>query len=46
MSTPQDPRARRRERRRRARKNAAWELRRADENQKAAEPKASAKKAT
>jgi hypothetical protein len=46
MSSPQDPRARRRERRRRARKNIAWEARRADENQKAAEPKASAKKAT
>lgn len=46
MSSPQDPRARRRERRRRARKNSAWEDRRAAENQKAAEPKASAKKAT
>jgi hypothetical protein len=46
MSTPQDPRARRRERLRRARKNAAWEERRAAENSKAAEPKASAKKAT
>jgi hypothetical protein len=46
MSSPQDPRARRRERRRRARKNASWEMRRAAENQQAAEPKASAKKAT
>jgi hypothetical protein len=46
MSTPQDPRARRRERLRRARKNAAWELRRAAENRQAAEPKAAAKKAT
>lgn len=46
MSTPQDPRARRRERVRRARKNAAWEDRRAVENSKAAEPKAPAKKAT
>ena len=46
MSSPQDPRARRRERVRRAKKNARWEERRAAENQQAAEPKAAAKKAT
>ncbi len=46
MSSPQDSRARRRERRRRARKNALWESRRAQENDLASEPKASAKKAT
>jgi hypothetical protein len=46
MSTPQDPRARRRERVRRARKNATWEANRAAENSKAAEPKTPAKKAT
>jgi hypothetical protein len=46
MSTPQDPRARRKERVRRARKNAAWEERRAAENSKAAEPKTPATKAT
>jgi hypothetical protein len=46
MSSPQDPRARRRERVRRARKNSRWEEKRAVENQQAAEPKAAAKKAT
>lgn len=46
MSTPQDPRARRREKKRRARKNAEWELKRAAENAEADKPKASAKKAT
>jgi len=46
MSSPQDPRARRRERVRRAKKNSRWEEKRAVENQQAAEPKAAAKKAT
>lgn len=46
MSTPQDSRTRRRVRRRRALKNAQWEFRRAEENQQASEPKATAKKAT
>ncbi len=46
MSTPQDARARRREKKRRARKNAEWELKRAEENAAADKPKASAKKAT
>lgn len=44
MSTPQDARARRREKARRARKNAQWELRRAAENAEAAKPKGPAKK--
>jgi hypothetical protein len=44
MSTPQDSRARRREKRRRARKNADWELQRAAENAEAAKPKTPAKK--
>jgi hypothetical protein len=43
---PQDPRARKREKNRRAKKNALWELQRATENAEAAKPKASAKKAT
>lgn len=43
---PQDPRARRRQKIRRARKNARWEEKRAVENAAAAQPKASAKKAT
>jgi len=42
----QDPRARKREKRHRAKKNALWELQRATENAEAAKPKASAKKAT
>jgi hypothetical protein len=43
---PQDPRARKREKRRRAKKNALWELERASENAEAAKPKTPAKKAT
>jgi hypothetical protein len=43
---PHDPRARRREKQRRAKKNAQWEDRRAVENAEAAKPKAPAKKAT
>ena len=43
---PQDSRARNHEKRRRARKNARWELKRAAENAEAAKPKAPAKKAT
>ncbi|HEX2732939.1 MAG TPA: hypothetical protein VHM70_15125 [Polyangiaceae bacterium] len=46
MSTPQDSRARRREKKRRARKNADWELRRAAENAEAAKPKSPAKTTT
>jgi hypothetical protein len=46
MASPQDPRARRREKQRRAKKNAVWELKQAAENAKADKPKASAKKAT
>jgi hypothetical protein len=45
MSSPQDPRARRREKIRRARKNALWLVKRASEDAQAAAPKA-AKKAT
>jgi hypothetical protein len=45
MSSPQDPRARRREKMRRARKNTLWLAKRATEDAQAAEPKA-AKKAT
>ncbi|MEN9579002.1 MAG: hypothetical protein RJA70_2011 [Pseudomonadota bacterium] len=44
MSTPQDSRARRREKRRRAIKNMKWDAKRAAENAAAAEPKATAKK--
>ena len=43
---PQDPRARRHEKRRRARKNARWETKRAAENAASDKPKAPAKKAT
>ncbi|HVU01088.1 MAG TPA: hypothetical protein VHE30_05020 [Polyangiaceae bacterium] len=43
---PQDPRARAREKRRRARKNARWADKRAEENAAADKPKAPAKKAT
>jgi hypothetical protein len=43
---PQDPRARKREKRRRAKRNALWDLNRATENAEAAKPKAPAKKAT
>jgi hypothetical protein len=46
MSSPQDARARRREKKKRALKNALWTLQRAAENAEAAKPKASAKKAT
>jgi hypothetical protein len=46
MGTPQDPRTRRRQRTRRAKKNQLWEARRARENAEAAKPKASAKKTT
>jgi hypothetical protein len=46
MSTPQDPRARRRQRQRRALKNQRWQALREAENQQAAERKTSAKKAT
>ncbi len=46
MGTPQDPRARRKQRNRRAKKNLEWELKRAEENAKAAQPKAPAKTAT
>lgn len=43
---PQDPRARGHQKRRRARKNARWEQKRAAENAAAAQPKTPAKKAT
>jgi hypothetical protein len=46
MGTPQDPRTRRRQRLRRAKKNLEWEAARARENAEAAKPKAPAKKAT
>jgi hypothetical protein len=46
MGTPQDPRARRRERKRRAKKNLEWEAKRARENAEAAQPKTPAKTAT
>jgi len=46
MGTPQDPRARRRQRKRRAKKNVEWELKRAHENAEAAKPKTPAKTAT
>ncbi|HSU40660.1 MAG TPA: hypothetical protein VLJ38_13870 [Polyangiaceae bacterium] len=46
MGTPQDPRTRRRQRLRRAKKNLAWEAARAHENAEAAKPKTPAKKAT
>jgi hypothetical protein len=46
MGSPQDPRTSRRLRIRRAKKNLAWEARRARENAEAAKPKASAKKTT
>jgi hypothetical protein len=46
MGTPQDPRARRKQRKRRAKKNMEWELRRAKENAEAAKPKAPPKTAT
>ena len=46
MSAPQDPRARRRQKKRRARQNMQWELDRAAENAAADKPKAPPKKAT
>jgi hypothetical protein len=46
MGTPQDPRTRRRERLRRAKKNLQWEAARAVENAEAAKPKTPAKKTT
>jgi hypothetical protein len=46
MGTPQDPRARRRTRIRRAKKNAQWEENRARENAEAQKPKTPAKTAT
>jgi len=46
MGTPQDPRTRRKQRQRRAKKNLQWELKRAAENAEAAKPKAPAKTAT
>ena len=46
MGTPQDSRARRKQRKRRAKKNLEWELRRAQENAEAAQPKAPPKTAT
>jgi len=46
MGTPQDPRTRRRQRLRRAKKNLEWEQKRARENDEAAKPKAPAKTAT
>jgi hypothetical protein len=46
MATPQDAPARRRERRRRARKNANWELARAKEAADAKLPKEPPKTAT
>jgi len=42
---PQDSRARAHQKRRRAKKNALWELKQAAENEKADKPKAPAKKA-
>jgi hypothetical protein len=46
MGSPQDPRTARRKRERRAKKNAEWELKRAQENAQAAAPKTPAKTAT
>lgn len=46
MGTPQDPSARRKQRRRRAKKNTEWELKRAQENAEAAKPKEPPKTAT
>jgi hypothetical protein len=45
MSTPQDPRARRRQKQRRAKKNETWLAARAQDNQQAMTAKAPAKKA-
>lgn len=46
MGTPQDPRARHRQKARRAKKNLQWELKRAAENAEAKKPKAPPKTAT
>jgi len=46
MGTPQDPRARRKKRARRAKKNLEWELKRAAEQAEDAKPKTPAKTAT
>jgi hypothetical protein len=46
MGTPQDPRARRKQRKRRARKNLRWELKRASEHAEEVRPKTPPKKAT
>ena len=46
MGTPQDPRTRRKQRKRRARRNLEWEARRERENVEAAKPKTPAKTAT
>lgn len=46
MGTPQDPGARRRQRQRRAKKNAQWDYNRAKENAEAQKPKTPAKTAT
>lgn len=46
MSSPQDARARRREKARRTRKNQQWELKRAAENDAAGKPKTPPKTAT
>jgi len=46
MGTPQDPRARRKKRARRRKKNLNWEMKRAAENAEAAKPKAPPKKTT
>jgi hypothetical protein len=46
MGTPQDPRTRRKQRKRRAKRNLEWEARRERENAEAAKPKTPAKTAT
>lgn len=46
MGTPQDPRARRRQKAKRAKKNYLWALKRAQENAEADKPKTPAKTAT
>jgi hypothetical protein len=46
MGTPQDPRTRRKQRARRAKKNLEWEQKRAQENAEAAKPKEPPKTAT
>jgi hypothetical protein len=46
MSSPQDSRARRRQKARRTKKNAEWTARRAEENAAASQPKTPPKTAT